>query len=121
MSDLKEFTVYRDLWLRGKGVDESGLLTPGGMCCLGFACHAAGVPMGQLLGRSLPVNLGEEDPGIISHIPARQIAKRNDRRGDNAEREADLCRLFAAQGITVHFEDKAPEELRRAYLEVLGG
>jgi hypothetical protein len=58
MSELKEFTVYRDLWLRGKGPDASGLLTGYGMCCLGFACHAAGVPMDRLRSCELPVNLG---------------------------------------------------------------
>ena len=45
IEDIKEFTVNRKKWHRGKGCDTSCLLNPtsGKMCCLGFYALQSGL------------------------------------------------------------------------------
>lgn len=64
MSMLKVI-IDRKTWLRGQGADDSQLLIPdelidhvkGQMCCLGFACLAAGMSKDQIRGIQSPYGL----------------------------------------------------------------
>lgn len=58
---MLKVVVREKEWLNGDPA-HSYLLrkTDGLMCCLGFACEAAGVPREQLVGRGTPLNLLEQ-------------------------------------------------------------
>jgi hypothetical protein len=61
--------VERSKWYRGQGSDGSALLIAyemkggqnvGRMCCLGFACLAAGLAVGDIAGKPCPSNVLKE-------------------------------------------------------------
>lgn len=115
--------IDRTKWLRGEGNDKSRLLRPsdGKMCCIGFACLAAGIPksaiedraeVGLLFGNpSMPIpeslkllysrrpsGLGEES-GVCHNL-----YEVNDLKDYNDEsREADIVNMGKDAGIAFSF------------------
>lgn len=83
MAEVLEVVVNRPQWHRGQGGSgygegdnsPSALLIPGTgkMCCLGFACIAAGLTPDQIRGKGYPYNIEQmttrarpsEDPKIL--------------------------------------------------------
>lgn len=112
------FTVARTTWIRGTGVRFSRLYRheDGMSCCLGFYCRAAGIALEDLDDLTRPSNLPVElygvlpewltVPGRLGVTPVGEIMRVNDDpKLSDAEREAQLTALFAAQGITVVFDE----------------
>jgi hypothetical protein len=101
--------VDRTKWLRGQyGQYDSYLLREhdGKMCCLGFRCEQLGVSRDDLKGKEMPESVEEwlpEDDWTIAG--AGKVAEVNDSRAfdGDAEREAQLIELFAAQGDELVF------------------
>ncbi len=122
---LKEFTVDRETWYRGKGAQHSALLRPDGqMCCLGHYCLASGVHKTHILNISAPSGLVEskssylskieplikEDDDIYSRFKNSEVCQVLMTTNDNSmindvTRESILTEKFAEIGITVHFEN----------------
>lgn len=129
LKPIKSLVVYRDLWVRG-GEKGTALLNSNGMCCLGFACLATGVPANVLHGYGEPVQLLSTDAEVFE-VPnmtewtedgfnqSKMVLDAmdvNDRSSTTDEtRECQLVEIFALGGITLTFEDTAPLELRDAY------
>ena len=95
------------------------------MCCLGFACLAVGVPPKTLKGRSTPLSLNMDIPGLAGGLRSSALSESamnaNDSGGSSSYREEMLTRIFAEGGIALTFEDTAPPELRAAYESGLAG
>ncbi len=116
---LEKFTVQRSRWLRGDG--DGMLLDPdrgNRMCCLGFACVAAGLTKEQISKRSLPEEAYDEvdapvieplveetvEGGVLDTSLTTRAAEINDDLGlSDHEREHGLKVLFAEHGVTVRF------------------
>lgn len=123
MSKLKKIqslTIYRKLWSRGAG--QNVLLDEGGMCCLGFACHATGVPMEDLYDRRTPEILDRVVPLFTSIQGDTRFTDAavhiNDRALDKG-RESDLRTLFKKKGIELRFSNATPSLLKRDFKAVI--
>lgn len=129
LTPIKTLVVYRDLWVRG-GSKMTGthLLDGGGMCCLGFASLATGVPAVDLKLAIRPSSTGYLMPGLVEYSSA--AGSRKDTRLSNdamevndiilitdEQREEALAAVFAnaPDPIALTFEDTAPPELRAQY------
>lgn len=116
---VTEFTVDRTYWYRGNGNTNSRLLRKedGDMCCLGFYSLACGLSKTKILDKSFPSSVkynGEKIPDeMLWLLEGREahgewlediIGSFNDDSDifDN-EREAQILKNFADQGIKVNF------------------
>ena len=105
----------------------------GMMCCLGFACKAAGVPKDRLIDRSNPEHAAEDTGHLIPNLTdghwdseeeawedlhdsdfSRKAIDINDscQYKHRATREADLKKLFHEYGIELKFTGRAPRSIR---------
>lgn len=104
-------TVYRDSWLRGEGEDSSYLLriSDGMMCCLGFACFAAGHTRKQILGKATPREMERYGRCLLPNYrnPAMNDAMmiNDDDLLADEQREARLIETLAHIGIELTFID----------------
>lgn len=128
--DVKKFTVKRKRWLRGKGSDESRLLTNSNkMCCLGFYARACGLSTKQIKDQSSPENAAfiytysdddyyaspEKDKvwktklinkyGRDTATCSSLMETNDDEDMKDSVREKKIKSLFKKLGITVKFED----------------
>jgi hypothetical protein len=114
---IKEFTIARDRWWRGKGSDGSSLLREdGNRCCVGFYFTAHGVGDAMLGGCHYFPRLAKE---VFTGCPIEHTWLRETRDNESggvyrinddteisdAEREAKLTERFAANGYRVTFVD----------------
>ena len=115
---LTKVVVKRSKWLRGNPVRSVLLNESGRMCCLGFACLAAGVPKTAIeevempagIDRELPPSLDKlirEDYGRGYDTPiSTQLAATNDSFTlQPKEREAQIKALGVKAGIDFSFVD----------------
>lgn len=115
---IKEFTIDRAKWYRGKGPITSRLLTDDGkMCCLGFFAKACGIADVDIINRSVPavVKLEKipEDWGRVlldgnsvdgSSFTTHTLMITNDYiHHTDKVREEKIVAEFAYHGITVKF------------------
>jgi hypothetical protein len=111
--------VKRSEWYRGRGHESSRLrrYQDGLMCCLGFACLAAGHTEHEILGHSFPYRMTIIKP-VLEPLVLREnggkgnsdictaIGRTNDAENiDDAKREANLIELGVEAGIAFTFED----------------
>ncbi len=111
---LTKFIIDRTKWHRGKGTQNSRLLSPssGKMCCLGFLCKAYGVTDEQMFDIAVPYKLSDTARQKLPkwlqdhNTPADLLIGVNDKCDIvGAEKEKQLTRLFALKGIEVTFVD----------------
>lgn len=123
---MDKVIVKRSGWLRG--AYDSMLLRPTDqkMCCLGFVCVAGGIPPDEIACNATPqqINRSLLDDLKIGGMVARLVYKRgasypwldttfasdaieiNDKQAiTDADREAQLIKLFGDNGIELTFED----------------
>jgi len=109
---VKEFTVKRSKWWRGKGEDKSSLRKPGGkQCCLGFYARACGMKAKDIKNVRLISSIKENQVkfellsafGVHDEFDLAQI--NDDEFYDDITREQKLINRFVKHGITVTFED----------------
>jgi hypothetical protein len=122
MPERFKFTVWRDRWLRGDAMRSCLLDGAGHQCCVGFLAEARAVPRGYLNQRSvvaslpnrerskLPEFLNWNKHGTHDAVAMAVYNTNDDRTIDDAAREAELTKLFAAQGIDVEFRDGSGPE-----------
>jgi len=123
MTKMKDFSVDRTKWVRGRRREfgATGLLNrQGNLCCLGHYCQQLGVPDVYLYGRGNPAPAAEdaaedgdyEIPGLVQWHGGRAHATlltrcavrvNDDPSISDAERERELSALFASHGIKVEF------------------
>ena len=113
----KKFTIERSRWLRGRdaeGENKSSLLDENGhQCCLGFFASACGYKDAAMIGlptldHLLTVTSYHEKTFGIREERAGTLMGVNDAHSQSCserEREAEIARLFALDGITVEFID----------------
>lgn len=112
MSDLLKVVVDRRTWGRGDP-SNSALLssTTGKMCCLGFACLAAGLTKEQIKDRRVPSHIRDLLPAALNKLVsaggldstvANLMMYENDR-GNPECREAKLIELGCEAGIEFEF------------------
>lgn len=108
---MLKVTIDRSRWLRGEGPARSFLLREedGKMCCLGFACIAAGCAPEELAGEKTPGELGNRNglPGYFGMRPVYGDAMELNDSIVMAEdvREASLTKLLSRVGIELEFVD----------------
>jgi hypothetical protein len=114
--DIKEFTIDRKKWYRGKGPRQSKLLNSRGqMCCLGFYAKACGIPRDNMYGEATPSDVDPDrmrvwDSFLIKNTPVEnsakcyELMKINDNRYiSEAQREFQIRNIFEEQNIEVKF------------------
>lgn len=126
----QEFTIDRDVWLRGEGGDTSKLLRwDGQRCCIGIYLQSLGLEDHVLRGEAQPVDVGayaippegcwlldideddDEDAREFDSLLADKLIIANDRNGiSESEREAEIAGLFAAAGVRVTFTGPMRDE-----------
>lgn len=122
MELVKEFTIDRKKWVRGRGSVDSHLrnLTDGRQCCLGFFSKKCGFKNDDILDLSsiedLAAYFGMDSERVKRVLfSAGQVsatstfwqdlyAINDDELYSDAEREELITAKFAAVGITVHFK-----------------
>lgn len=115
MEVLLKFTVDRKRWLRGEGEPRSRLLrsSDGKMCCLGFACLAAGHTEDEIRDVATPSGLAYRRDGrcLLPNYNTPQMCSAmewNDYPGQcelsEARREAIIAERLAEIGLEVTFE-----------------
>lgn len=127
MENRLKVTVDRSRWFRGQGGEKSRLLMASGkMCCLGFACIAAGHTSDEIMEVATPNGLEREllpgveqyrkalsgDMGIVEAIDNpihRAINVNDDVRIIDQERESQLQEILAQVGIDMEFVDSVQE------------
>ena len=113
----KTLIVQRKKWLRGEGDSYLKREKDGKMCCLGFACLAAGLKPKEILGIESPATVCEnlEDSVIQSLVLSKNPTENttlcykmmctNDSLNiDDVDREANLTKLFKRMGTKVIFK-----------------
>ncbi len=102
------FVVDRSRWGRGGGEGNGTLLNSvtGKMCCLGFACLAAGHSAEEIDDMRMPSDI---EPPLLPRYGTSAIAlvaQINDFEGfDDVDREARIIEVLADIGIAVSFVD----------------
>lgn len=114
MSERVKLRIDRERWLRGEGEAELRD-AEGHMCCLGFACIAAGVPAQRIEGHGEPFDVfhavGVDVPDVpdvwrwLWRLKATSsfIKVNDDEAITEYEREQELTTRFHARGIDVEF------------------
>lgn len=123
-----KLTIDRSKWAN-PGLDNGSsmlLNSDGGMCCLGFACIAAGVPEEEIFDRGEPEGLdvaavkrapdgwssllwhieeADYSPAVVGNSKFARAAIRinDDVLYTQAEREEKLIKLFADNGVELEF------------------
>ena len=106
------FEIDRREWLRGEGTERSALCrsSDGKKCCVGIYLESLGVPIDRMLDVSnanfVAVRLPESAQWLIRGLTATPVARTLYRTNDEKEvpdREAEIVRQFAANGVTVTF------------------
>lgn len=102
--------VSRATWLRGEGPDVSRLLRSSDqkMCCLGFACEQLGVKRDIMKDREAPFQLDDVSElfELFSDLDIDKAMVINDDESlTDADREADLRRLWEKAGGVLEFVD----------------
>lgn len=112
METLLKFTVWRERWLRGERSAQSFLLrsSDGRMCCLGFACLAAGYKESDIRDISAPRMIDHDQHTVAADLLLKpRIADAmeiNDCLSiDDMERERRLTTVLASLGIEITFAD----------------
>jgi hypothetical protein len=121
---VKEFTIDRAKWYRGKGPKESCLLNDEGqMCCLGFFAKACGIEDDKIQGKACPPEVhyggdcddwesvlirGERSStfGVVDDMSftAHSLMITNDYMHHSDQvKEEKIIKEFAYYGITVKF------------------
>ena len=112
--DVKEFTVKRKNWYRGKGSDESCLITADNKkCCLGFYALSCGLKKSDILKVRTPGEVDLSDKKWITFLlevgtdsvecdEAMEI--NDDQNISDKKREKLLKKLFKNQGIKIKFK-----------------
>lgn len=106
--------VDRQRWYRGHGAAVSRLLIVypshkediGKMCCLGFACLAAGLKPEQIAGKGVPTDISGPLPKAFEAVTDGYcgLVGTNDRHGMDEElRERDIKRLGLQVGLDFEF------------------
>jgi hypothetical protein len=106
-----EFTVDRTRWLRGEGSERSSLFRPedGKMCCLGFACLAAGHTEEDIADVSSPNGIAMKPPAFQCLLPHHNspevgdVMEVNDGEDTDEGREAFITERLAKIGMRVTF------------------
>jgi len=110
-----KLVIDRKQWLRGEGGHRSYLLRKSDrkMCCLGFFSLACGLREDQILGVVSPRDLLDsptqmsflfDDEGLSSSFVGDHLMATNDDPSlHDADREKNITRLFAENGIEVSF------------------
>ena len=108
---MKKLVIDRSKWARGgEGGDAALLNRRGNMCCLGFACIAAGFNWDEIFvadPASLPLNPTDLDNFWVSRL----VLYDNDEFGDILN-HTDL----ASEAIDINDNINLPEETREAKL-----
>ena len=111
---VAKFTIPRSKWIRGMPGFSSLLVPDGKMCCLGHYGKACGVPDESMLNRPLLSRVSMDsqlywlDPLDLPRPEFKLLVANDEPRGrrySDADREADITRIFADHGITVTFTD----------------
>lgn len=105
--------VDRSRWLRGEGEKRSLLLrtTDDKMCCLGFACLAAGHTIEEISDMATPSELAREREVIVllpdykSVVMGDVMSVNDGERYEEDEREAYIAEQLATLGIAMTFVD----------------
>jgi hypothetical protein len=116
---IKEFTIDRSKWYRGKGPRASRLLNQEGqMCCLGFFAKACSIADVDILNRSTPADVpnnknqdwentliyGHRDGESGMNFTATRLMIINDYpHHTDQTREEKIINEFAYHGIIVKF------------------
>jgi hypothetical protein len=121
---MREFTVDRSKWMRGKGDQFSRLLVApetarngstvpsedvGKMCCLGFYSLACGLTPEEIEDVGFPSSVGYPDEMEWVTFDDREntIGEINDDPAiSDAEREERLTKIFGAYGVRPIFVDQ---------------
>lgn len=132
MAQERELVIDRNVWLRGEGSHQSCLYRPrdGKMCCVGIYLDACGVPKDRMVAHSNATSLAEKLPdeakwlfgtsplgGTFASADANYLYAVNDTEAgskpiahpppvtvpDEAFREAEIVRYFAAHHVRVTF------------------
>lgn len=115
METVLKFTVDRKRWLRGEGERNSLLLRAADdkMCCLGFACLAAGHTEGEIRGVATPTGITRSRDGrcLLPSYGSSQISRAMEWNDcppyedfTDVQREAYITDFLAQVGIEVVFE-----------------
>ncbi len=120
---MKKIRINREIWYRGKGPDDSRLLTQQGeMCCMGQICEQLGVSRRRLLNKHTISQLLTRDQFRViliksnrSKVPSELITLddgriiidayviNDDVVTTDAQKEAELIPLLAELGLEVKF------------------
>lgn len=96
----KVVTIRRKYWATPTKRAPAALRTKDGtMCCLGFVCHAAGVPHDKLRRKQLPHELKNNPLAGKGEFCIAAAGINDDWTISNKEREKELQRLFAKHKI----------------------
>ena len=109
------FVIDRRVWLRGEGPEVSVLLRrrDSKRCCLGIYLQHLGFADFEMEGVCEPCEVVSARPmphwleSAVKGSPAQRLIDVNDDYGDeaNAQREPEITRIFAEQGVSVTFEN----------------
>ena len=114
---IKSLTIKRSKWAHAAGSGSALGIGPllqadGSMCCLGFACLAAGIEPVDIAHVDYPGDLGVPIPllsrcvegAVYNTRLAEAAVEINDNSDiDNATREVALRKLFASKGVRLRF------------------
>ena len=110
---LKEIVISRRRWGRGLSGGSLRSSETGLQCCLGFVCHAFGVPLFDIEGREMPDSLtGRQKrklPDWLLSNAAGSAAHKAARINDNysltdEKREARIMAIFKRHGLRAVFK-----------------
>lgn len=117
---MKEFTVYKDSWIRGDGfvynddgeriyLGNSELLNnDGNMCCLGFLGESCGVSNARMLGQIEPNDVDRNKhrnyPELGYDVWNKFISVNDNFRLTDRQRQDRLRRMFKKIGYKVSFK-----------------
>ena len=117
---MKEFTIYKDKWVRGNGYfkgndfGSSALLNKeGNMCCLGFLGEACGISRARMLNLTSPFYVDDDHsnhnyPDVVKDWSEFILVNDNKKLTDR-QRQDRLRRMFKNIGYKVSFKKTASE------------
>ncbi|MHA2068143.1 MAG: hypothetical protein ACXABY_27595 [Candidatus Thorarchaeota archaeon] len=123
---MKEFTVYKDSWVRGDGyvynangereyMGNSALLNnEGNMCCLGFFGEACGLSHARMIDQAEPDDVGRNKhrnyPKLDYKVWEQFMSVNDNSQISDRQRQDRLRKLFKKIGYKVSFKAKKPKE-----------